>query len=318
MSNKMGENEMLKKKMCCKTSTVILLGIITFNYIFQFYTRFLLRDFNFLGIYHVKYQLILQGLILCFCLCVVRYYLLYGKKRKHYIYSSFGLAIFPVAIYYLLVLNNVSQIFVISYFVIVIFVVVCRMLSLGSVLIDRLNCISTIWGIIICVCGTLSAGIVFVKNTQLSVEVKKEEVITIDNIRSFEEKTAKEKQIIAQKIVYKESKLLGIEEPKVYVTELSNKEVAGFTNRTSTNIYISSDIDDVYNFVDTVLHEFFHRVEYELVFNKEKTNDVIKKLVYERIEKYQEEFTYKDIKIHNLQSIEIDADWYSRAHILNY
>ena len=57
---------MLKKKMRCKRSTVVLLGIIVFGYIFQFYMQFLLKDFSFCGLYHVKYQLILKALLFAF------------------------------------------------------------------------------------------------------------------------------------------------------------------------------------------------------------------------------------------------------------
>lgn len=309
---------MLKKKMSCKLSTVVLLGIIVFGYIFQFYMRFLLKDFSFFGMYHIKYPLILQGIVVCFCFCVASYYLFYGKKKEQYIYSALGLAIFPIAIYYLLSISNVCQIFVVVYFVIAIFSFVCRVLYIGNKFVYRLNHIAMVLGTIALIIGTLLAVIALVKNMELPVVIKKEEVITIDNIHSFGQKSLKEKQTIAQRIVHEESKLLGIEEPKVYVTELSDKDLAGFTNRTSANIYISSDIDDVYDFVDTVLHEFFHIVEYELVFNEEMKNEIIRKLVCERIENYKEEFAYKNFKAHNLQAAEIDADWYSRARISDY
>ncbi|MFR0846906.1 MAG: hypothetical protein ACLSG9_02650 [Eubacterium sp.] len=309
---------MLKKKMRCKRSTVVLLGIIVFGYIFQFYMQFLLKDFSFCGLYHVKYQLILKGIVVCFCFCVASYYFFCRKKKEQYIYSALGLAIFPIAIYYLLSISNVCQIFITVYFVIAIFLFVCRVLSIGNKFVYRLNYIAIVLGTIVLIIGTLLATIALVKNIQLPVEVKGEEVITIDNIRFFKQKTLKERQNIAQRIVHKESILFGIEEPKVYVTELSDKDLAGFTNRTSVNIYISSDRDDVYDFVDTVLHEFFHIVEYELVFNKEKKNEIINKLACERIKNYQEEFSDKNLRTHNLQAAEIDADWYSRARILNY
>lgn len=306
---------MLKRKLSCNRSTVILLAIILFFCTYNFYSNFLLSDFWILGKYHLKYQVILRDIILVFVYCIMSYYFSFGKR--YYIYSAFGLALFPIALYNLMALNNATQIFVIVYLTVVFLRGICRILSVRNCFVETLT---RFFSIIILLLGIVLAGIVFVKNMQLPVEIKKEDNmdIIIKNVASFKKEASKEKQIIAQKILHRESKLLEIDEPKVYLSILTNNGIAGFTNRTSHNIYINSNLDDVYEFVATVLHEFYHYVQYELVYNNKKSRGLINRIISQRIKAYKDELNRTTDKSHNLLTSEIDADCYSRSRILDY
>ena len=251
------------------------------------------------------------------------------KRKKRYIVEGIEMGIFPVAVYYVLYLGSSWKILqgLVTLWTMTTLVHTISGLLLFSdfKFIQVMKRVSLYLETLTLIIGIIYGGGCIAKAKPKTVKdpVKNVEITHIrDQLESFDTLDKNKKQLLAQRIVELESRSIGLkEEVRVFVTEISNDECAGFTRCESNNIYISQVITDNWEFVSTVLHEFFHQIEYRLTDEyreEESTNLLVDSLVGQRLEMYRIELENPLEIPYYQKALEKDADWYSTAHIDKY